>query len=224
MILRRGLWIYINLDGIDGAAGETLDGKTSLTVIGSKRTSGDRYNPIEVGGLPKDNEQSPFAILYRKIESLVQSGKIDGPFGEDHPSFYARFEYTCDESPVELVTLLEANGIAIRIEKIPHRGDDPEVEQARKDFARWIDSGTEFEPNPKIEETRELEKTKKDFEGRMDRAERLDRKIKWLLPLPVLICIFFVLREAFLFHHAVGILASILMAFFICWIQLRLQK
>lgn len=117
------------------------------------------------------------------------------------------------------MALLEANDITLRVTKIPHRGDDSEVEQAGKDFARWIDSDTEFEPNPKIEEARELKKVREEFGTRMDRAERLDRKIGWLFLLPILIFIFFVLREAFLFHWGAGIFTCMLIMFFWWWIR-----
>lgn len=221
MIFHKGLWIPIDLDGIVGVIGKTLSDEAFLIVTGPERTPGDvysRYHSLGPEGLPKEDDKSVFACLYRKLDSLVQSEKIRGPYGENHPAVYARFQYFHSGSLVGFLAMLDESGIVIRVRKLPHSGDDAEFEQARKDLNRWIDTNTTFDPNPKIEEARKQEDERKERKARMERAERLDRKFRWFVLFPILLVILTgILWGAFTLHWTVGIVASLFFGFVWWW-------
>ena len=217
MILHKGLWILINLDGIDGVISRTYKGDAFLTVIGPERTLGDvysRYHCLGPEGLPTDNDTSNFAFLYRKIESLACDEDLMGPGGENHPAVYMRFEYIYEGSPAQLLTLLEKAHVVIRIRKIPHSGDDAEVAQARQDFEHWINTDTEFDPNPEIEESRKKEQEERNRKIRMEEAERWDKKFRLFVLFPILFAIIGgILMGAFSLHWSAGIATLLLMGF-----------
>jgi hypothetical protein len=147
-----------------------------LTVIGPEQFPGDvwgRYNPITPEGQPGSDDESPFAILHRRLESIVRSRQLKGPYGDNHPAVYAWFQYLGEFTPAELLTLLSRNEISVKIRKVPHNGDEAEVLQIKKDFGLWIDDKTVFSPNPNIEILRKQEEGDRELKARIVKMERL---------------------------------------------------
>lgn len=151
MILARVL-VTLTLDGIVAGIARLYNGKSYLSLIGPERVQGDphsRYNPFMDGGTPAPEDESSFALLYRKMQTIGPKIGLEGPYGEDdHPLLYNRFSYTHWHSPKELLEFLQKEGIQIRVIQVVHGGDDAEVVQARIDFAKWIDEDTVFDPHP----------------------------------------------------------------------------
>lgn len=224
MIFSKSLWIVITLDGIDGAICSALipnpENNAFLTVFGPERVTGDyssMYNPLSPEGLPKPEDQSNFATLYRKLESLVNSGKIDGPYVEDHPAMYMRFQYIKAEiSPTEMLSFLEKQGIKIVVKKVTHRGNNAEVEQAKKDFSKWIDKDTIFDQHPEFEEKQEIKEWKKSMAG----AEKADKKIQRSIMFPILTLLLgLLLYGAFSINWLVGTAFAAFLGFVWWWIR-----
>lgn len=223
MFLNKGLWILIDLDGIGGAISQTYEGNALLTIFGPERTPGSKvsnqYHCLGPEGLPTNDDTSAFALLYRKVDSLVHSEKIKGPYGEDHPAVYARFRYIYRGPPAELAALLEEIGVFVKVRKVPHKGDDAKVEQAKQDFGRWIDASTEFDPNPKIEDARKREEERKKQKARMKQAEQWDQKFRCFVLFPSIFAILaVVLWGAFSLHWFVGITAILFTGFAWWWV------
>lgn len=222
MILNKGLWISISLDGNSAAISRTYNNKAFLTLFGPERVAGDvysRYHPLDAGGLPKTDDQSAFALLYRKMETLVQNEGLKGPHGENHPAVFSRFEYVREGSPQELLELLERAGIAVKVEKVNHKGDDAEVEQAKQDFSRWIHEDTTFDPNPKIEEARKYQEELAEHKRRIVAAEKWDNKFRRFVLFPILFIILGLgLWGVFSVHWILGLVAVLLIGFIWWWV------
>lgn len=223
MLLNKGLWISISLDGNPATISRTLNNKAFLTIYGPERVAGDvysRYHPLGPEGLPKPDDQSAFAFLYRKLETLVQNEGLLGPHGEDHPLVYNRFEYVREGTPQELLELLEKMGTAIRVEKMDHQGDDAEVEQAKQDFGRWLHEGTTYAPNPKVEEARKYQEQLEEHRRRMAVAEIQDNRFRRFVLFPILFAVIaVVLWGAFSLHWVLGTVAVLFIGFIWWWVR-----
>jgi len=179
MILNEGLWISITVDGIEGNISRTYKKHAFLVLYGPEREKGNPWSAYSLfGGLPAEDDNSPFAILFRKLNSISKGIGLEGPYGENHGAVFRRFEYVCSETPAELLRRLSEHGIVIKVTKMDHCGDDAEVETAVKDFNQWIDSDTIFEPNPKIEEVRKKDIDKVYWDARFKEAERKDNLLR----------------------------------------------
>lgn len=224
MILNKGLWISISLDGIQASISRTANDSAFLTVYSPELVPGDVYSkygpPCYVEGLPKPEDQNDFAVLYRKLDALVKNKGLKGPYGEDHPAVFSRFEYIREGSPQELLELIETMGVVVRVGQMDHKGDDAEVEQAKEDFARWMHDSTTFKPNPKIAEAEERERRKEENRIAMEKAERWDKKFRRFVLFPVLTAILGgILWGAFSLHWFVGVIAVLFIGFAWWWIR-----
>ena len=188
MILNKGLWVSITLDGIEASISQTYKGHAFLTLYGPEREKGNPWSAYSLfGGLPADNDNSPFAVLYRKLNGIAKEIGMEGPHGENHPAVFRRFEYIHTEPPVRLLEKLTQGGIVIKVAVVDHKGDDAEVEATSRDFRPWIDGCTVFKPNPKIEEDRKRAEEKVYWDARHKEAERKDRLLQKFVYLPVLV-------------------------------------
>lgn len=224
MILNKGLWISISLDGIQASISRTLKDNAFLTVYSPERVPGDVYSkygpPVYEECLPKPEDQNDFAVLYRKLDTLVKNKELKGPYGEDHSAVFSRFEYVREGSPQELLELIEAMGVVVRIEQMDHNGDDAEVEQAKEDFARWMHDSTTFKPNPKIAEAEERERQKEYWRVQYEKAERWDKKFRRFVLFPILTAILGgILWGAFSLHWILGLAVASFLAFAWWWIR-----
>lgn len=219
MILEKGPRIIVDLNGIQGTIGQTMGGKAFVIVCGPERMPGNpnsRYHPFGAEGLPRDADQSAFARLYRTLDILVGFDEIEGPFGDDRPT-YAVFRYFYVGSPAELVAFLENRRIYVKVRRIQHSGDDTEFEQAKKDFSHWIDFDTVFDPNPKIEESRKQKEMQDKFDADMERADRWDRNFKRYALIPVALSLIgVILWLASSLHLSAGI-ATTALVIWLAW-------
>ncbi|HEY9480677.1 MAG TPA: hypothetical protein VIR98_00390 [Candidatus Paceibacterota bacterium] len=194
MFINFGLWNLIKLDGIEGALSKTHKGTAFLVIFGPERVAKDPYSayspvlsPVLKNGLPDQNDQSEFAILYRKLESFVHAGTIVGPRGEDHPAVFRRFIYTAaDQSPAELLSMLEASGIQVLVKRIDHQGDQAEVVHETESLKRWIDENTEFAPDPKVVKAKQDAQQHEDWQVAVEKAKRMNDILRRFVFYPVL--------------------------------------
>ncbi len=195
MFITEGLWINLTVGGVSCVLSQLCGGKTLFIIfVGSEQKTGDvysRYYRTLRDGFPKEDDQSNFALLYREVESLVRSKKLEGPYGEDHPRVFMRFNYVSEFSQVELLNLLEEAGFSVKIQNIPHKGDDSEYEQAKQDFARWIDSETNLQSNPKVEEKRQKKINDELREKRGKKADIIDKRLQRFVYIPLFFLIIF---------------------------------
>lgn len=190
MILNKGLEILVNIDGIEGVLSQTLFGnKTYLTLIGPEREIGNPrsvYTPFEQP--PSNNDTSPFANVYRKLKTLTIIEKLEGPFAEEnHPATFRQFLWFFKGSPAEMLEILTQRNIVVRVQKIPHKGNDAEVAEAITVFKPWMDNTTFVEPNPKIEEDRKRKEQMETWKKRLAKAERQDNLLRKYVYLPILV-------------------------------------
>ena len=122
MILNKGLWISITLDGIEASISQTYKGHAFLTLYGPEREKGNLRSAYSLfGGLPADGDSSPFAVLYRKLNGIAKEIGMEGLHGENHPAVFRRFEYIYTELPVILLEKLTQSGIVIRVAVVDHK-------------------------------------------------------------------------------------------------------
>ena len=188
MIINKGLWTSITLDGIEASISQTcVKSLAFLTLFGPEREAGNPWSAYTIfGGLPKDDDNSAFAVLYRKLDKIAKEIGLDGPHGENHPAVFRRFEYFHTETPEKLLGMLADCGIVIKITKIDHGGNDAEVEAVKKAFGRWITADTVLKPNPKIEEERKHAEWRANFNKEYEEMRRKDKIFEKRVLLPIL--------------------------------------
>lgn len=191
MILNKGLWILVSIDGINGALSQTFNGKTYLTIVGPEREAGNpwsAYTPFDKP--PGDDDTSSFANVYRKLKALVTDQKLEGPFAhENHPVVFRQFLWFSGESPMALMETLTQHGIEAKVREIQHKGDDIEVAEAVAVFKPWMDNDTVVKPNPKIEEERKRKEEAEVWKKRYAEAERQDNLLRKYVYLPFLVLV-----------------------------------
>lgn len=184
MIINSGLWNSITLDGIEASISQTYRGHAFLTIYGPEREPGNPWSAYTLfGGLPKDDDSAPFAVLYRKLEVIKNDVGMKGPHGENHPAVFRRFEYLHTEPPEMLLASLAERGIVVKVTKLDHKGNNAEVEVAKRQYAAWIDKNTVIKPNPKIEDMRQR------AEREAYCVERQDDKLRKFVYIPLFIVI-----------------------------------
>ena len=228
MILNKGLWILVNIDGIDGALSQTYKGQTYLTLVGPEREVGNpwsAYTPFDKP--PGDDDTSSFANVYRKLGTLVKEQKIEGPFAEEnHPAVFRRFLWFSGDTPTKLLETLMQHGIVARVREIPHKGDDAEVAEAVTIFKPWMDSNTVVKPNPKIEEDRKRKEEAEIWKKRHEEAERKDNLLRKYVYLPVLVLVVLAAGYCAITSHwwlalAILLLPVFIYIGFVIWIMRR---
>lgn len=127
------------------------------------REDGGDYYAFSQKSHPQEDDQSDFAKLYRLLRGVVVDGNIRGPFGEDHPAVYYRFEYPPSAAELTIRKLLEvlvAAGITVVVTRISFSRENHTLlrmklseyeahtaslkEQARMMVGPWMDEKTEF--------------------------------------------------------------------------------
>lgn len=207
--------------------------KRHLTIIGPERIHRDvysAYNPLSEDGLPDKNDQSTFATLFRKLDILVHNEELMGPYGEDHPAVFRRFQYVGRMTdPKTLLMALAQKGFVIKITRICRKKDltevgkdreDELVENAKKQFAEWIRKDTiidQREPDPMKQIRERIENSflnrKKVFGVSL--GDLLDRVFQIIILLAVVGVCF----GAFLFHWITGIVVFLFTCFAWWWIR-----
>lgn len=191
MILNKGLWILVSIDGINGALSQTFNGETYLTIVGPEREAGNLwsvYTPFDKP--PGDDDTSSFANVYRKLKALVTEQKLEGPFAhEDHPAVFRQFIWFSGETPAGLMETLTQHGIEAKVREIPHKGDDAEVAEAIAVFKPWMDDDTIVKPNPKIEDGRKREEEAEIRKKSIAEAERKDNLFRKYVHLSFLVLV-----------------------------------
>lgn len=118
-------WIEITLNGVNAAISHPLlKGTGHLTVCApsERRDDGTYYSAVVEEYLPNEQDDSAFAKLYRTIQVFADSGVLKGPWGEDHPLIYNRFEYmSLTLSPKEILSQLEYAGVSIEVKSVFYR-------------------------------------------------------------------------------------------------------
>ena len=114
---------------------------------------GTQFSPLGQESLPSADDPHPFARVYNALQGLVTSGVLKGPFGEDHPAFWQRFDYQVSQrmKPSDLIRILESTGLRVKAAYVPkdpskmtHEGAEQEREAAERlnaDIAPWFDRG-----------------------------------------------------------------------------------
>lgn len=224
MLVHKGLWISISLDGIPGAIIEDYRGNAVLIVQAPERVLGvlgNRYTPLLKSGIPTPDDNSVFALLYRKLETLVEKGYLIGPLAEeDHPAVYNRFLYTRESSRQEVLTLAANADVVVKVREIPHTGDEDEIKQAKHDFGPWIKVDTVFAPNPYVVQAEESARAQKKLEDAVSTYNRRWHAVTRFLS-PLLMAAFAALLWwAYRIHWGVGLsveTVSVSIWFWLLW-------
>lgn len=173
--LHKGLWIFVSVDGVAGALSRTAQDVTWLQVVGPAKEDGrSKYSPYNPP--ISDDDTSSFAVLYRKMETLVlkSEGAVGGPVrGGNHPLTTCLFDWFSTLSHGELLSAMTDLGIKVVVDKIPHNEYDAQVQAAKTELAPWITAVTIIEPNPQIERDRQYEVAVEQA-ARMAEASRID--------------------------------------------------
>lgn len=112
---------------------------------------GTQFSPLGQESLPSPDDPHPFARVYHTLQGLVASGVLKGPFGEDHPAFWQRFDYQVSQRmrPSDFIRILEGVGLRVKAAYVPkdpskltHEGAEQERQAAERlnaDIAPWFD-------------------------------------------------------------------------------------
>lgn len=112
---------------------------------------GTQYSPLGQESLPSADDPHPFARVYHTLQGLVASGVLKGPFGEDHPAFWQRFDYQVSQhmKPSDFIRILEGVGLRVKAAYVPkdpsrltREGAEQErlaAERINADIAPWFD-------------------------------------------------------------------------------------
>jgi len=232
MILVKGLYIGISINTVPGFIAEkTMDSraKTLLELIAPRTNSSDVYSCYNLfDHVPTEDDKSKFAEVYRGLQKLVEKGELEGPYAEDHPAVFNRFEYVDRKRyPGDLLVALQSSGFAIKITRIcRHKnltedGKDKEdllVEEAKNQLAEWIGDDIiidQREPDPikqiMLQKENYFINRKKVFGVSL--GDLLDRIFQLSIVFIVAgICIY-----TFSFHWIAGIFVSLFIIGFVWW-------
>lgn len=189
MYINKGLWNQIEVEGFNAALGINFDGKTHFLVVGPGLEDGNphsAYSPLDEG-VPQEGDTSKFANLLRVLQKLVEEGFLDGPFGEDHPAVFRRFNYFTKHLPEELLERITMANFSVKITKIDHKGDQEEVDSFVKAITKWIDTETTFKRNPIEVEVEKKAKENKEWQIRYKKAEKADNILRRFVFYPILL-------------------------------------
>lgn len=155
MILDKGLVVRVTLDGVEASLRQNfIDGKYFILIFGPE---------CEVDGVkgvynlqncqPDLCDTSVFALLYRKLGSMVSRGVLSGPLGDtDHPWTFRHFFWFSREVEIKgLMQALTDHGIRVVVIEIGHDGNDGNVLATKAAVAHWSTAETTVMPNPYVQ-------------------------------------------------------------------------
>lgn len=171
MFITKDPWVTLEFnESVRGAISRTPKDMAHFVLFGSKRPGSEgRYSPLIPELMPAESDDSDFAVVFRAVQTLVWDGVLLGPFGEDHPAVYARFEYSVPKLDApEVLEACARVGLSVRVSHVKFGtpikafSHDKEAklaalkESAVAQFGRWMDEETEFSmPRVDIEFTQE---------------------------------------------------------------------
>jgi len=184
MIFTGDIPLGISINGIPGFIAKMSGGSKIWFQLLAPQT-----DPDDIGScynlsthIPTEDDQSPFAVLYRYLKNSVAAGELEGPYGQDHPLMFNKFDYLSRVKSIKaLLTALEEAGFSVKVTRlcrtsmIPEAAkdkEDIEIDALRVEFSEWIDENTKTDlREPSILSS--CKNTKKDSCGILERLMRL---------------------------------------------------